>query len=218
MRSNREQQTPLDASADTQEYRELRLLSEVENDPQVTQRELSKRLGVALGLTNVLLRNLVKKGYVRANQAGWKRWLYALTPEGFSHKIQLTAGYIRRVLDHYQNVRQTLREELAPLALHEESRVAIFGGGEFAELVYMGLKEIGIEEIRIFVAAPDEGQRFLGIDVLDISALDFESYDRVFLANLDGHNKQLSDRLDRSEDEHKLVHFFANGKTKRDSQ
>ena len=59
---------------------ELRLLSQVEDSPEVTQRELSQRVGIALGLTNVLLRNLVQKGYIRATQANWKRWIYTLTP------------------------------------------------------------------------------------------------------------------------------------------
>jgi DNA-binding MarR family transcriptional regulator len=122
------------------DYRELRMLSEVHSTPGTTQRDLSRQIGIALGLTNVLLRNLVEKGYVRITQASWKRWMYALTPSGFSRKIQLTVAYVHRVLDHYQEVRQTLREELQTVHLNEESRVAIFGTGEFAELVYLGLR------------------------------------------------------------------------------
>ena len=107
-------------------YRELQLLSEVGVTPEITQRQLSKRVGIALGLTNAVLRNLTKKGYIRASQAGWKRSIYNLTPAGVSHKVRLTIAYIHRFLDHYQEVRQTLREEMEPLALHEESRLAIF--------------------------------------------------------------------------------------------
>ena len=145
MRSHNEHQGTMEEST----YRELRLLLEVEDKPDATQRELSQRVGIALGLTNVMLRNLAQKGYLRSTQANWKRWLYALTPEGFSHKIRLTVAYIHRVLDHYQNVRQTLREQLEPLALNAESRVAIYGTGEFAELVYLGLRDLGIEEIAV---------------------------------------------------------------------
>ena len=84
MRSQNERRNLLQPS----NYRELQLLSEIETDPEVTQRQLSTRMGIALGLTNVLLRNLAQKGYVRATQAGWKRWIYALTPDGFSHKFR----------------------------------------------------------------------------------------------------------------------------------
>lgn len=195
-------------------YRDLQLLSEVEDSPEITQRELSRRLGIALGLTNVLLRNLIKRGYIRANQASWKRWLYALTPDGFSHKIRLTVAYIHRFLDHYQNVRQTLRLQLEPLALHEESRVAIYGTGEFAELVYLGLKDVGIEEMDIFGPNGTAGHRFLGMLVRDVTELNLEQYDRVFLASLNGSPALLAELLVQREAAEKLITFFSDGHTK----
>ena len=112
MRSNNER----NKSSDVPEYRDLLLLKEVDENPEVTQRQLSLRLGIALGLTNLLLKSLVYKGYVRATHAGWKRWLYNLTPEGVSHKLRLTVAHVRRTLNNYSQVRQTLREQLEPLA------------------------------------------------------------------------------------------------------
>ena len=105
MRSRSEQQDPMEPTT----YRELKLLSEVESDPDTTQRQLSQRVGIALGLTNTLLRNLSKKGYLRVAQASWKRRIYTLTPEGFSHRVSLMVAYVHRFLDHYRTVRQTLR-------------------------------------------------------------------------------------------------------------
>jgi hypothetical protein len=167
-------------------YRELRLLSEVYNFPDATQRDLSRRLGIALGLTNALLRNLAQKGYIRVTHARWKRWLYALTPQGFTRKIHLTVSYIHRFLDHYQTVRQTLRQELAPLSLNAESRVAIFGSGELAELVYLGLREAGIEEIDIYAPTTVTNGKFLGMGVKHLDGLSPADYDRVIIAALQG--------------------------------
>ena len=208
MRSKNEQQE----SSEPESYRELRLLTEVDDNPEVTQRVLSQRLGIALGLTNLVVRNLVQKGYIRATHAGWKRWFYNLTPEGFAHKLRLTVSYIHRVLDHYQRVRQTLRQQLEPLALHEESRIAMYGTGDFAELVYLGLKEYGIEEIDVFSTVEESHTRFLGMPVRDVATLQSAEYDRVILALLessDGIYEDLQQRVARKE---KLVTFFAGGK------
>ena len=210
MRSQREQQDPVEPA----DYRELQLLSEVEDTPDVTQRDLARRVGIALGLTNVLLRNLTQKGYVRVAQASWKRRLYTLTPEGFSHRIRLMATYVRRVMDHYQTVRRALREQLEPLALNEESRVAIYGTGEFAELVYLGLKEIGIEEMDIFSSVKQEGHRFLGMPVRDAANLRAEEYDRVVVALLQDSEEVLAELCERGASPEKLVTFFQNGKPK----
>ena len=208
MRSENEQQNIVGIS----QYREMRVLAEVGESPELTQRELSKRIGAALGLTNLLVRNLVQRGYIRATQAGWKRWLYHVTPEGFSRKIRLTAAYVHRFLDHYQRVRHTLREELAPLALHVESRVAIYGTGEFAELVYLGLKELGIEEIEIFEARAPDDRRFLGMPVRDVTLLRPEDYDRVVIAFLGKTAEPLAELRQQSIAEDKLVTFFSASK------
>ena len=185
------------------------MLSEVDDKPDVTQRQLSSTIGVALGLTNLLLKNLVQKGYVRVSKATWKRRLYTLTPEGFSRRLRLMTNYIQTVLDHYQNVRQTLRDQLEPLALNSESRVAVYGTGQFAELVYLGLKEIGVEEIDFFDDNAVADLRFLGALVMDVSAIKMGRYDRVFIASV-GSTKPLMCVLEKQGLEHdQMVTFFS---------
>lgn len=197
------------------DYMEMQLLAQVEDNPEVSQRELSSRVGIALGLTNILLRNLVQKGYIRATKTHWKRWLYALTPEGVSRKIRLTASYVHRVLNHYQGIRQTLREQLEPLALHKESRVAIYGTGEFAELVYLGLRELSIEEIGIFSSQTDlNGAKFLGLPIQGVEALQLEEFDRILVASLtdsEGDRAALQ-ALGMAPD--KVITFFSDRRTK----
>ena len=207
MRSENEHKDGLDPS----KYRELRVLTEVEVTPEVTQRELSRRVGIALGLTNVLLRNLTQKGYLRITKSGWRRWIYNLTPKGVSHKVRLTVAYIHRVLDHYQKVRQTLREELEPLALTKESRVAIYGTGEFAELVYLGLRELGIEEIDIYDREPGEGRRFLGMPVHDLKSIHPESHDQIVVATTGDSKVPLAEIQDVGVSLQQVVTFFNGG-------
>ena len=197
--------------------RDLQLLSEVEEAPEITQRELSIRTGISLGLTNILLRNMAQKGYLRIAQAGWKRWLYNLTPEGVSHKVRLTVSYVRRVLDHYQNVRQTLRDELEPLALTAESRIAIYGAGEFAELVYIGLKELGIEEIDVFIERDPEGRKFLGMPIKKVNTLQPDWYDHIVIALMGDSNEQVAEIQKLGPYPHKVVTFFNDPNPRRSS-
>ena len=195
-------------------YRELQLLSEVVSTPEITQRQLSQKVGMALGLTNTLLRNLTKKGYIRVAQASWKRRLYTLTPEGFSHRVRLMSTYVHRFLEHYRSVRQTLREQLEPLVLHEESRVAIYGSSEFAEIVYLAIKEFGIEEIDIFGPPNSEGSSFLGMPVRDVATIQPERYDRVLIAVLAEPGATSKVLLERGASPEQLVAFFADGRTR----
>ena len=188
--------------------RELKLLSEVHGHPQASQRELARRVGIALGMTNLLLHNLAQKGYVRITQAGWKRWRYGLTPDGFLRKVHLTMSYIHRFLDSYQKVRQTLREELEAQYLNAESRVAIYGVGEFAELVYLGLKELGIDEVDVFCGDGLAGGKFLGMPILFFADFQAEKYDRIVIGSLGEAEKQIRVLLSSGVSPGKLVTFF----------
>jgi len=211
MRSRSEPE-PIDVA---KSERELHLLNEVSRDPEITQRQLSQRVGLSLGLTNVVLRNLAQKGYIRATHAGWKRWLYNLTPKGISHKVQLTVSYIGRVMDDFDRVRQTLAEQLDPLGLNEESSIAIVGNTEFAELVFLGLKDHGIDEIDVF--GPGKG-KFLGMPVREIESLVSERYDWVMLAILDDASESRDNMLSQGISDDKLVSFFRNGRVMRNGQ
>ena len=97
---------------------------------------------------------------------------------------------------------------MATLALNEESRVAIYGTGEFAELVFLGLREIGIEEIDMYSTGSSDGRRFLGMPVYDASMIQPEDYDKIVVAILNGSDEASVSLLDRGASLHELVIFF----------
>jgi hypothetical protein len=138
-----------------------------------------------------------------------------MTPAGFSRKVQLTLSYIDRFLSHYQRIRQELREELEPLELNPESRVAIYGpiledgNREFAELVYLGLKELGIEEVDVFAPDVPQGVRFLGIPVRDLKVLHPAEYDRVVVVFLNDTDVGSVELRHRGVPAEKLVTLFS---------
>ena len=69
----------------------LNILDTVEQNEHISQRDLSRKLGVALGLANSYLKRCVRKGLIKVQQAPANRYLYYLTPKGFSEKSRLTA-------------------------------------------------------------------------------------------------------------------------------
>lgn len=105
---------------ETAHYRVLRL---IEEKPQISQRELARVLGVSLGKTHYLLKALLDKGLVKANN--FRRsdnklaYAYLLTPSGMAAKIELTAAFLRHKETEYRAVRAEiarLRKELGVAA------------------------------------------------------------------------------------------------------
>jgi len=88
------------------------ILRQIEAQPQITQRELAKDLGISLGKVNYCLQALIAKGMVKArnfnNSNNKKNYLYVLTPSGLENKATLTKRFLQRKVEEYE----TLREEI----------------------------------------------------------------------------------------------------------
>jgi len=174
---------------DIEAHRDLKLLEAVEQDSRITQRSLATKLGIALGLTNIYLKRLVRKGYIKCVNVQSNRISYLITPRGIAEKARLTYEFMDYSLHLYSEVRQHLRHVLQECAAADR-RVAIFGRGEAAELAYLSLKECGLEPVAIFDV--DGGQVFLGMPVRAISEHDQVSYDLMIVATLERSGQQLN--------------------------
>jgi DNA-binding MarR family transcriptional regulator len=168
--------------------RELEILTAIEESTALTQRALAARLGVALGLTNLYVKRLVRKGYVKtvgfpSRPAARKRLRYLLTPRGIAEKSRLTYEHIGYSLTLYRRTRETLRDALGQLPANGMKRIALYGTGEAAELAYLTLREFGLEPIGVFSA--DGGGQFLGFPVRPVAELAGEDVDRIVLATFD---------------------------------
>lgn len=190
-------------------YKELRALEEIDQNPELTQRQLSRKMGVALGVGNLLLKNLAKKGYIKVTHLSWKRWIYVVTPKGMTRKLNLTLAYIESFLGHYRRVKTILKENLNSLTLNKESRVAIIGTGELAELAYLALLDIGVDEIDIY-GDEDDKSIFLGMDVMYVNNMEVNGYSKIVVTSEDIGSVHTVLK-EKSYDSNKIVGLLQNG-------
>jgi DNA-binding Lrp family transcriptional regulator len=167
---------------DLEARRDLKLLEAVEQDSHVTQRRLANRLGIALGLANIYVKRMMRKGYIKCVNVQPNRISYLITPRGIAEKARLTYEYMDYSLHLYRVVRQHLREMLHECA-QAQRRVAIYGRGEAAELAYLSLKESGLEPVAIF--DDGNGGTFLGMPVLPLADHAKVDYDLMIVASLE---------------------------------
>jgi predicted transcriptional regulator len=173
---------------DIEAHRDLQLLEAVEQDARVTQRTLSTKLGIALGLTNIYLKRLVRKGYIKCVNVQSNRISYLITPRGIVEKARLTYEFMDYSLHLYAGVRRRLRTVFQECAAGGR-RVAIFGRGEAAELAYLSLKEAGLEPVAIFDG--EGGPEVLGMPVHAIRDHAEIEYDLIIVATLERSAQQL---------------------------
>ena len=167
---------------DVESRRDLQLLEALEQESTITQRTLASRLGIALGLTNLYLRRLIRKGYVKCVTVSPNRLVYSLTPKGMARKARLTYEFMKYSLDFYRDARQHLRRSLAH-AMQQQSKVAIYGTGDAAELVFLLIRDMGLDLVAVF--GPESDGRFLGFPVQPIAEHERIAYDVMIVAVLE---------------------------------
>ena len=111
---------PTPRSTRIQEEMRFKVLRALEQQPDLSQRQLADMLGVSLGKANYLLRALLDKGLLKArnfrNSQNKLAYAYLVTPGGLAEKAALTRGYLERKSQEYE----ALRDEIDKLKLELE--------------------------------------------------------------------------------------------------
>ena len=101
-------------SLSRQESLDFELLTLLEREPDLSQREMAARLGISLGRTNYCLRALVEKGAIKLGNFRASRtklsYAYRLTPTGISQRVSLTRRVLERKLAEYDRLEAQIAE------------------------------------------------------------------------------------------------------------
>ena len=122
--------------------REFELVNIIGAQITSNQRELSTHIKLSLGMTNMLLRRLVSKGYIRIRQLNKRKVEYILTPKGFSEKMRKSVKYTMKTIDSIGKIKQSLKDPLANVVQKGQRDFILVGTSDFASLVEMVLKEL----------------------------------------------------------------------------
>lgn len=95
----------------TDEYRS-KILRILEEDPQISQRDLARELGISLGKANYCLQALMEKGLVKANNFknsnNKKAYMYVLTQKGIAEKARATAMFLKLKMAEYEAIQREI--------------------------------------------------------------------------------------------------------------
>jgi len=128
----------------------LGVLEAIDSKKSITQRSIAKDLDMALGLVNSYLKRCVKKGFIKIQQAPKNRYLYYLTPKGFSEKAKLTAEFLTSSFTFFRKSRDQIEEILENCNKKNWKKILLFGNSELAEITSLYSKNYEIQIIQVY--------------------------------------------------------------------
>lgn len=91
--------------ANTQDETHFRVMRILQDNPDLTQRELAQKLGISVGGLNYCLNALIEKGFVKVSNFQQSKnkfkYVYLLTPQGIAEKVAMTSRFLKRKMDEY---------------------------------------------------------------------------------------------------------------------
>lgn len=101
----------------TDEYR-YKIFKLVEANPEISQRQLARELGISLGKANYCLKALMEKGLLKVanfrNSKNKVAYVYKLTPKGIEEKANVTVRFLKQKMTEYESLKaeiEFLRQE-----------------------------------------------------------------------------------------------------------
>jgi DNA-binding MarR family transcriptional regulator len=125
---------------------EYTIMSEIVENENVTQRELSKKLGISVSTVNVLVNKMIKEGLIKMTQVSQKQVFYMLTPIGMMEKAKKTVSYLK---GHYRAIFETKEKIKTIFQALDQEHDAIFvllGEDEMAEIMGIAVTEFNSKQ------------------------------------------------------------------------
>jgi len=167
---------------DQQEIKTLKILEAIEEDHNQSQRDLSKRLGISLGLVNSLIKRILKKGYFKVTTIPKNRVKYILTPKGFSEKTTLTYKYLSHAVDFYLDIRNRINQLVEDIATAGHKDIVIYGANELAEISCTVLRGYDLNLLGI-VDNERAGEKMAGITIMPSPFILKSSFDAIIVTS-----------------------------------
>lgn len=168
---------------DVEQIRTLGILDEISRDNTTSQRAISEKLNISLGLVNNFIKRLANKGYFKITTIPKNRIQYILTPKGVSEKTRLTYEYLKFSYVFYKNARNNILQIFEEMVEQYVQKVVFYGAGELAEISHTLIKQTPLELVAV-IDPNRRGKKFMGNVIMHPKNIGKVDFDRVLITEL----------------------------------
>jgi DNA-binding MarR family transcriptional regulator len=182
----------LDLFKPPQEMRELNFLQELEKNPIVSQRELSNKFGIALGVTNACLKRMVRRGWIRITGFNHRKIGYYLTPKGFAEKANLSLHLISWTVQHYSALKKIIGRKFLEMQNSGIEHIVFYGVSDEMEIAYITLQGVSLKLVGIVEDEDKIKQKeVFGFPVREVGQIETLAPDAVLITSLTGQEERI---------------------------
>jgi DNA-binding MarR family transcriptional regulator len=166
----------------TDTARTLKVLDAVERGDAKSQRALARDMEVALGFANAYIKRCIRKGWIKVRAAPARRYLYYVTPTGFSEKARLTAEYLAGSFNFFRTARNHCDDLIELCVRKRYGRIALIGASDLAEIAVLSGLNSTLQIVAVIDPASNQ-ERLAGVPIVR-SLADAGAVDAVMITDI----------------------------------
>ncbi len=128
--------------------KELTIIKEIANNHQPNQRGIAKNTGLSLGLVNLMIKRLIKQGYVKTKHLNQKKIQYLLTPKGFSEKANKSYKFVLKTIQLLKSIKKNIQELIVTEYERGTREFIIIGNSELADIAEMVFSSLSLAGLK----------------------------------------------------------------------
>lgn len=199
----------------TTKLKELIILEHIENNPNVTQKELAQVANAAPSMINAYIDEYEEKGYMIREYISSKVVNYKITPEGIQRKNYLSITYIRELMRLYILAKESVEKFLQGIEDKGFRNILLYGAGEVAETVLSVIRDKDNISLNVVAIIDDDvekqGQLMMGCRVVGRDSIMGLKHDAVVITSYTFEDR-IRERLEEvGYDRSMVVRFFGGG-------
>jgi DNA-binding MarR family transcriptional regulator len=168
----------------SENIRDFQLFEEIERNPKVSQRELSHKFGIALGVINACIKRMIQKGWVQLRGIPPRSIAYYVTPKGFAKKSNLALKLLSYHIRHYAEMKKQISNKLIEMENDGAKRVAFYGISDEMEVAYITLQGSHMKLVGIMDEEKNSGKTVFGYRVISPKEMTDLNPDAILITSL----------------------------------
>jgi FlaA1/EpsC-like NDP-sugar epimerase len=196
----------------TIQYRTFLILDSIEKNKDITQRELSKEVGVAVSMINAYLNDYEKEGLIKKNYKSTKTVYYYLTKRGIEKKKVLNIGYLNSSLGVYNKAKKNIIDFLDQIIVKGYKNILLYGAGEVAEILLQTIALNHEFPLNVICVIDDDvekqGKKIVSKKIESVDIINDIEHEGILISSYTNNKKIIGKLKAKNYDSKKIIQFF----------
>ncbi len=195
-------------------YKEFMILDLIEKDANITQREISKIIGVAVSMTNAYIESFVEKGLIKKKKHSTKAVEYFVTKKGMERRKLLNIWYLKSSYEVYLSAKDNIIKFLNQIISKGFKKILLYGAGEVAEIMLQVMNDDNNIPLEVLAVVDDDASKqnetIINKPVISSDQIKSFDHDGILVSSFKNH-EAINSKLDFiNYNKNNIINFFDN--------